>query len=58
MATGKQEGSLGKQEGAIWGRRRSEGGGSWGGGVHCGYRAPSGKAGEEGIRMTRSLSHR
>lgn len=29
VATGKQEGSLGKREGAIWGRRRSEGGGSW-----------------------------
>lgn len=28
------------------------------GGVHCGYRAPSEKAREEGIRMTRSLSHR
>lgn len=28
------------------------------GGVHCGYRAPSEKAREEGIRMTHSLSHR
>lgn len=48
VATGKQEWSLGKREGAIWGRRRSEGGGSERGCTAAAEPRGGGGAGAEG----------